>query len=136
MLSVIDLNQKKRINTSFGTMPVRLVLSNQCGLIPRDFNIYRNLPDPKRFNQIHVQYPLFLFKETKERLSQYMVGLKDDQKFKFRHRLKVTSTEIEFIEASIQKQANDPAWFKHRRYQFTASLCSKMDNTLPKTPKG
>ena len=46
-LSVIDLNQEKRINTSFGTMPVGSVLSNQCGLIPPDFNIYCNLPDPK-----------------------------------------------------------------------------------------
>ena len=31
MLSVIDLNQEKRINTSFGTMSVGSVLSNQCG---------------------------------------------------------------------------------------------------------
>ena len=30
-LSVIDLNQEKRINTSFGTMSVGSVLSNQCG---------------------------------------------------------------------------------------------------------
>ena len=47
MLSVIDLNQGKRINTSFGTMPVGSVLSNQCWLIPPDLNIYCNLPDPK-----------------------------------------------------------------------------------------
>ena len=31
MLSVIDLNQEERINTSFGTMSVGSVLSNQCG---------------------------------------------------------------------------------------------------------
>ena len=31
MLSVIDLNQEKRINTSFGTMSVGSVLSNQGG---------------------------------------------------------------------------------------------------------
>ena len=48
MLSVIDLNQEKRINTSSGTMPVGSVLSNQCGLIPPDFNIYCNLPDLKK----------------------------------------------------------------------------------------
>ena len=47
LLSVIDLNQGKRINTSFGTMPVGSVLSNQCWLIPPDLNIYCNLPDPK-----------------------------------------------------------------------------------------
>ena len=47
MLSVIDLNQGKRINTSFGTMPVGSVLSNHCWLIPPDLNIYCNLPDPK-----------------------------------------------------------------------------------------
>ena len=55
MLSVIDLNQDERINTSFGTMPVDSMLSNQCGLlsnqcglIPLDFYIYCNLPDPKK----------------------------------------------------------------------------------------
>ena len=47
-----------------------------------------------------MQYPLFPFKETNDRLSQYIVDLKDDQKFKFIHGLKVTSSEIEFIEAS------------------------------------
>ena len=47
-LSVIDLNQEKRINTSFGTMPVGSVLSNQCGLIPPHLNIYCNLPDFKK----------------------------------------------------------------------------------------
>ena len=49
--SVIDLNQEKRINTSFGTMLIGSVLRNQCGLIPTDFNIYCNLPDPKECNQ-------------------------------------------------------------------------------------
>ena len=55
MLSVTDLNQDERINTSFGTMPVDSMLSNQCGLlsnqcglIPPDFFIYCNLPDPKK----------------------------------------------------------------------------------------
>ena len=55
MLSVTDLNQDERINTSFGTMPVDSMLSNQCGLlsnqsglIPPDFYIYCNLPDPKK----------------------------------------------------------------------------------------
>ena len=48
MLSVIELNQEKEINTSFGTMPVGSALSNQCGLIPPDFNIYCNLQDPKK----------------------------------------------------------------------------------------
>ena len=115
MLSVIDLNQQKRINTSFGTMPVGSVLSNQCGLTPSDFNIYCNLPDPKKCNQTYVQYPLFPLKETNDRLSQYIIDLKDDQKFKFIHGLKVTSSEIEFIEASTQEQANDPAWFKYRK---------------------
>ena len=115
-LSVIDLNQEKRINTSFGTMPVGSVLSNQCGLIPPDFNIYCNLPDPKNCNQTYVQYPLFPFKETNDRLSQYIVDLKDDQKFKFIHGLKVTSSEIEFIEAVTREQFNDPAWFKYRKY--------------------
>ena len=103
MLSVIDLNQEKRINTSFGTMPVGSVLSNQCGLIPPDFNIYCNLPDPKNCNQTYVQYPLFPFKETNDRLSQYIVDLKDDQKFKFIHELKVTSSEIDFIEANTRE---------------------------------
>ena len=82
-----------------------------------------------------MQYPSFPFKETKDRLSQYIVELKDDQKFKFIHRLKVTSSEIEFIEASTREQANYPVSFKHRRYQFTASLCNKIGNTSPKTPK-
>ena len=98
--SVIDLNQEKRINTSFRTILVGSVLRNQCGLIPTDFNIYCNLPDPKKCNQTYVQYPSFPFKETDDRLSQYIVDLKDDQKFKFIHGLKVTSSEIEFIEAS------------------------------------
>ena len=71
MLWVIELNQEKEINTSFGTMPVGSVLSNQCGLIPPDFNIYCNVQDPKKkCNQIHVQYPLFPLKETNDRLSQ------------------------------------------------------------------
>ena len=48
VLSVIDLNQEKRINTRFGTMPVGSVLSNQCRLIPPHFNIYCNLPDLKK----------------------------------------------------------------------------------------
>ena len=47
MLPVINLNQEKRIKTSFGTMPVGSMLSNQCGLIPPDFNTCCNLPDPK-----------------------------------------------------------------------------------------
>ena len=121
--------------TKIGTMPVGLVLSNQCGLIPPGFNIYCNLPDPKKCNQIYVQYPSFPFKETKDRFSQYIVDLKDDQKFKFIYRLKVTSSEIEFIEASTREQANYPASFKQRRYQFIASLCNKIGNTSPKTPK-
>ena len=41
-----------------------------------------------------MQYPLFPFKETNDRLSQYIVDVKDDQKFKFIHELKVTSSEI------------------------------------------
>ena len=48
MLSVIELNQEKEINTSFGTMAVGSALSNQCGLIPPDFKIYCNLQDPKK----------------------------------------------------------------------------------------
>ena len=47
-----------------------------------------------------MQYLLFPFKENNDRLSQYIVDLKDDQKFKFIHGLKVKSSEIEFIEAS------------------------------------
>ena len=48
MLSVIDLNQEKNINTSFGTVPGGSVWAdNQCVLTPPDFNIYCNLPDPK-----------------------------------------------------------------------------------------
>ena len=49
--------------------------------------------------------------------------------------MKVTSSEIEFIQASTREQANDLAWFKHRKYRFTASLCSKIHDTSPKTPK-
>ena len=133
MLPVIDLKQEKRINISFGTMPVGSALSNQCMLIPPDFNIYCNFPDPKKFNQIYVQYLLFPFKETKGRLSQYIVKLKDDQKFKFIHGMKVASSEIEFIEASTREQTNDPAWFKHRRYRFIAPLSNKIGDTSPKT---
>ena len=135
MLSVIDLNQEKRINTSFGAMPVGSVLSNQCRLIPPDFNIYCNLADPKKCNQIYVEYSLFPFKETNDKLSQYIVDLKDDQKFKLIYGLKVTSSENEFSEASTREQANDPAGFKHRKYQFTAYLCNKIGDTSPKTPK-
>ena len=80
--------------------------------------------------------PLFPFKETNDRLSQYIVDLKDDQKFKLIHGLKVTSSEIQFIEASTREQANDPAWFKHRKYRFKASLCNKIGDTSPKSPKG
>ena len=48
-----------------------------------------------------MQYPLFPFKETNDRISQYIVDLKDGhKKFKFIHGLKVKSSEIEFIEAS------------------------------------
>ena len=83
-----------------------------------------------------MQYPLFSFKETNERLSQYIVDLKDDRKFKYTHGLKVTSSEIEFIEASTREQANNPAWVKHRKCRFAASLCNKIGNTSPKTPKG
>ena len=136
MLSVIDLNQEKRINTRFGTMPVGSVLSNHCGLIPPDFNIYYNLADQKKCNQIYVQYSLFPFKETNDKLSQYIIDLKDDQKFQFIYGLKVTSSEIEFSEASTREQANDPAGFRHRKYQFTAYLCHKIGDSSPKTPKG
>ena len=45
MFSVINLNQEKKIITSFRAMPVGLMLSNRCGLLPPDFNIYCNLPD-------------------------------------------------------------------------------------------
>ena len=47
-----------------------------------------------------MQYPLFSFKETNDRLSRYIFDLKDDQKFKFIRGLKEASNEIEFIEAS------------------------------------
>ena len=80
-----------------------------------------------------MQYLLFPFKENNDRLSQYIVDLKDDQKFKFIHGLKLRSSETEFIEASTPEQANDPAWFKHR---FTVSLCNKRGDTSPKAPKG
>ena len=49
--------------------------------------------------------------------------------------MKVTSSEIEFIQASTREQANDLAWFKHIKYRFTASLCNKIRDTSPKTPK-
>ena len=137
MLWVIELNQEKKINTSFGTMLVGWALSNQCGLIPPDYNIYCNLQDPKKkCNQIYLRYPLFSFKETNDRLSQYIFDLKDDPKFKFIHGLKEASNEIEFIEASTWEQANDLVLFKHRRYRFTASLCNEIGDTSPKTPKG
>ena len=136
MLSVIGLIQEKRISISFATMSFGSVLGNQCGLIPPDFNIYCNRTDPKKFNQICVQYLLFPFKENNDRLSQYIVDLKDDQKFKFIHGLKLRSSEIEFIEASTPEQADDPAWFKHRKYRFTVSLCNKRGDTSPKAPKG
>ena len=71
-----------------------------------------------------------------DRLSQYIADLKDDQKFKFIHGLKVTSSKIEFTEASTREQANDPAWSKHRKYRYAASLCNKNDNNSPKTLKG
>ena len=100
VLSLIDLNQEKRINTRFWTMSFGSVLSNQCVLIPPDFSIYCNLPDLKKCNQTYLHYPLFPFKKTNDRLSQYIVDLRDDHKFKFIHGLKVTSSEIEFIEAS------------------------------------
>ena len=91
---------------------------------------------PQKCNQIYVQYPLFSFKETNDRLSHYIFDLKDDQKFKFIHGLKEASNEIEFIEASTWEQANDLVLFKHRRYQFTASFCNEIGDTAPKTPKG
>ena len=97
-------------------MLVGSVLSNQYVLIPPDFNNYCNLLDPKKCNQTYVQYRLFPSKETNDRLSQYIVDLKDDQKLRFIHGLKVTPSETEFIEASTQEQANDPAWFKYRKY--------------------
>ena len=136
MLSVIDLNKQKRINTSFGIMSVGSVLSNQCGLIPPDFSIYCNLLDLQKCNQTFVQYPLFPFKETNDSLPKYIVDLKDGQKFKFIHGLKVTSSEINFIEASTREQANNPVWFKHWKYQFTASLCNKIGGILPKHLNG
>ena len=71
MLSVIDLNQKKRINTSFGTMPVGSVLSNQCELILPDFNIYCNLPDPK--NVIKYMCSILYFHENKDSLNTLLI---------------------------------------------------------------
>ena len=65
-----------------------------------------------------------------------IVDLKDVWKFKFKYGLKVTSSEIEFIEASTREQANNPAWFKHRKYRFAASLCNKIGDTSPKISKG
>ena len=47
--------------------------------------------------------------------------------------MKVISRQAEFIEASTQEQTNDPAWFKHRKYQFTYSLCNKIGNISLKT---
>ena len=46
-----------------------------------------------------MQYPLFPFKGTNDRLSQYIFDLKDNHKFKFIHGFKEASNEIEFIEA-------------------------------------
>ena len=83
-----------------------------------------------------MQYLLFPFKENNDRLSQYIVDLKDDQKFKVIHGLKLRSSETEFIEASTPEQANDPAWFKHKKHRFTVSLCNKRGDTSPKAPKG
>lgn len=61
-------------------------LSNQYGLITPKFNIYpiytiRKDAITKNCNQIHVQYPLFPFKVTKGIFCQYIIDLKDDQKF-------------------------------------------------------
>ena len=47
-----------------------------------------------------MQYLLFPFKETNDRLSQYIFDLKNDHKLKFIHGLKEASNKIEFIEAS------------------------------------
>ena len=87
----------------------------------------------KKCNERHVPYPLFSFKDTNDRLSKYIVDLKDDQKFKFIYGLKVTSSEIEFIKLSTQEEINDPAWFKHSKHRFTASVCIKIGDTSPKT---
>ena len=83
-----------------------------------------------------MQYLLFPFKETNDRLSQYIFDLKNDHKLKFIHGLKEASNKIEFIEASTWEQANDLVLFKYRRYRFTASLCNEIGDTSPKTPKG
>ena len=72
MLSVIDLNQEKRIDASLGTMLVGSVLSNQCGLIPPDLKIYFNMPVPKKW-KTYGQYPLFLFKETNDFLNTLLI---------------------------------------------------------------
>ena len=69
-----------------------------------------------------MQYPLFPLIEIKDRLSQYIYDLK----FNFIYELKVTSSETEFDEASMQEQANDPAWFKHRKYWFTTYLSTEL----------
>ena len=48
ILSVIDLNKEKKINTSFGTTLVGSLLNKECRLRPSDFDIYFNLPDQKK----------------------------------------------------------------------------------------
>ena len=83
-----------------------------------------------------MQYPLFPFKEIKDRLSQYIVDLKDDQNFKFIHGLKATSSEIEFIEASTREQANDPSWFKHKNINLQPLFVIKLAIPHQKHLKG
>ena len=48
MLSVIDLNQDKRINTSFGTMPASIMTSIFIAICQIQ----------KKCNQTYAQYPL------------------------------------------------------------------------------
>ena len=69
---------KAFLETKFGMMPIRSVLSYQCSLIPADFNVYFNILTVNECD--YLQFPDFPFSKTKNNIQSYINKIKDTRK--------------------------------------------------------
>ena len=93
-LQVLNKYEKSFLEAKFGMMPIGLVLSYQCSLIPAHFNIYSNLPAVNEYDFNYLQFPDFPFSNTKNNIQSYIDKIKDASKMSTLNKLKLNNDEV------------------------------------------
>ena len=127
----------KEVQTQFGIMPIGSPLSLQCSLIPANFDVYSTVLDPtSQFCNEFRTYPSFPFQATEDSISENVKSIRDVKKVTVLRKLNQHVVNIIEIEKSTRDQSSNPEWFMFRKNRFTASICNKLGQNTPKTPKG